>query len=556
MEICVDCQKSYEISSAEQTFLAKCTFDIGSVRFAIPPSKYCASCRRKIRTSHRNEQFLYRATSAKSGQPIIAIYSPDSPWRPQLQLYTHEEWWSDDWDPLDYGRDFDFSRPFFEQFYELAYTVPRVALVQVGNENCPYTTGTGYCKNCYLINCSENSEDSYYGKLLQTCRDVCDTSYAYDSELLYECFNVRNCYQCGYLLYSQNCTDCYFSENLVGCRNSFLSTNLRNKEYYFMNQQLSKKDYGEAIKKYLGSKKGLDEALKILNKMRKERIHKYANIINSENSTGDFMMNCQNCSNCFDCNDSQDCINVNVAVQARDCMDSSNMYLKPELSYSTLGTIGTYNVHFSLFIFTSQNILYSQFCYDSKNIFGCFGLRKKEYCIFNKQYTKEEYETLVPKIIAHMDAYKEFGDFFPMWMSPFAYNESVAYEYNPLTVEEAHTKNYQWREVNPRENKPQTIIFPDTIQDTPESIVSELLACEQCGKNYKIIDREWHFLKKMNMPVPRVCPDCRHFSRLMLRNPAHLWERVCAQCQAPVHSTYVPDDSSIIYCENCYIQAL
>ena len=29
-------------------------------------------------------------------------------------------------------------------------------------------------------------------------------------------------------------------------------------------------------------------------------------------------------------------------------------------------------------------------------------LRNKSYCILNKQYTKEEYEELVPKIIEHM----------------------------------------------------------------------------------------------------------------------------------------------------------
>jgi hypothetical protein len=39
---------------------------------------------------------------------------------------------------------------------------------------------------------------------------------------------------------------------------------------------------------------------------------------------------------------------------------------------------------------------------NSSNLFGCIGLRGKEYCILNKQYTKEEYEALVPKIIEKM----------------------------------------------------------------------------------------------------------------------------------------------------------
>jgi hypothetical protein len=55
----------------------------------------------------------------------------------------------------------------------------------------------------------------------------------------------------------------------------------------------------------------------------------------------------------------------------------------------------------------------------SSNLFGCIGLRGKEYCILNKQYTKEEYETLVPKIIEKMKADGEWGEFFHQRISPF-----------------------------------------------------------------------------------------------------------------------------------------
>ena len=35
--------------------------------------------------------------------------------------------------------------------------------------------------------------------------------------------------------------------------------------------------------------------------------------------------------------------------------------------------------------------------------FGCVGFKHKQYCILNKQYTKEEYEKLVQKIIKQMN---------------------------------------------------------------------------------------------------------------------------------------------------------
>src|SRR3989344_3075374 len=80
------------------------------------------------------------------------------------------------------------------------------------------------------------------------------------------------------------------------------------------------------------------------------------------------------------------------------------------------------------------------------NLFGCVGLRNKKYCILNKQYTKEEYEELAPRIIAHMRNTEEWGRFFPMEQSSFAYNETEAQDYFPLKKEEAAQRNIAWRE--------------------------------------------------------------------------------------------------------------
>ncbi|MDP2670455.1 MAG: hypothetical protein Q8O99_06090 [bacterium] len=47
--------------------------------------------------------------------------------------------------------------------------------------------------------------------------------------------------------------------------------------------------------------------------------------------------------------------------------------------------------------------LYCFYCRDCTNCFGCMGLRNKQYCVFNNQYTKQEYERLVPKLIKQME---------------------------------------------------------------------------------------------------------------------------------------------------------
>ncbi len=50
----------------------------------------------------------------------------------------------------------------------------------------------------------------------------------------------------------------------------------------------------------------------------------------------------------------------------------------------------------------SDNLLYCYSSVQSHNCFGCVSAKQNEYCILNKQYTKEQYEELVPKIIEHM----------------------------------------------------------------------------------------------------------------------------------------------------------
>jgi hypothetical protein len=90
--------------------------------------------------------------------------------------------------------------------------------------------------------------------------------------------------------------------------------------------------------------------------------------------------------------------------------------------------------------FHSNNVLYSDTCHACKDCFGCVGARHKQYCILNKQYTKEEYEVLVSQIIEKMKADGERGEFFPTTISIFGYNETEAQTYYPMTKEEAIAK--------------------------------------------------------------------------------------------------------------------
>ena len=201
---CTRCQRPFSIHEDEQAFLGKIGWTFGDQTIHPPLPSFCPDCRCQIRTCHRNESKMYRVRSSFSGKDTISIYSNTSPQGNPVRIFEQTEWRNDGWDPLEYGRDFDFSRGFFEQFYELQSDVPRMAMISVGNENSGFTTGTGYCRNCYLINSSENCEDCYYSKLLQQCTDSIDCSYLYNSKLCYECFSVYDSYSGQYVSFSKN----------------------------------------------------------------------------------------------------------------------------------------------------------------------------------------------------------------------------------------------------------------------------------------------------------------------------------------------------------------
>ncbi len=551
---CANCGNAFLIHQDEQEFVKRMVFAFGKKTITPPLPVQCPDCRLKNRTVYRNEQYLYKVRSAFSGKDIVSIMNEKPLWGEPYVIYDQNEWRSDAFDPLIYGRDFDFKKPFFEQFAQLQKDVPRMALITLANENSGFSTGTAYCKNCYLINSSENCEDCYYGKLLQKCSDSIDCSYLYNSQLCYECFSVYDSYNCQWLAFSTNCRDCYFSSNLSGCSNCCLCTNLNHKEYHFMNKPLGKDEYEKRLSEFRGSFERIGKMKELRKKMMHSMVHKYSNIVNCQDCTGDYIENSKSCKDCYDVNESQDCRYVTVGVNVKDIYDCSNMYLKPELCYMTLGTIEVHTVAFCLFVFHSQRLLYCDHCFNCSDCFACNGLTRKKFCIFNKQYTKEQYEELVPKIIAQMEKNGEWGQYLPAKYSPFGYNESLASEYFPLSEAEAKKQGFHWRDKDARDYKPQTYTLPDRIDQVPDSVTQEILACATCTKNYRVIPQELSYYRKHILPVPHHCPDCRHAERMKLRNPRKLWKRECAKCKRELQSTYAPDRPEVIACEECYLK--
>jgi hypothetical protein len=206
-----------------------------------------------------------------------------------------------------------------------------------------------------------------------------------------------------------------------------------------------------------------------------------------------------------------------------------------------------------------MNVMYSDTCQNSQNLFGCVSVKKGEYMIFNKKYSKDEYLVLKERIIEHMKSAGEYGEFFPPEFAPVYYNETQGNLYMPMTKDEVLAKGWQWEDNMPGTFGKETIQIsdiPDKIGDVTDKFLKEIFTCGECNKNYNISQNELLFYRKENIPIPRKCPSCRYKRRFDMRPARQLWHRACMKegCQNEFETCYAPDRIEKVYCEKCYQQ--
>ncbi len=515
---------------------------------------------------------------------LISIYRDDAP----FPVYEQEYWKSDKFDAKDYGRDFDFNRPFFEQYEELRHAVPHLAMVNSNSVNSEYTNQAEDNKDCYMLFTSESCEKCMYGSWCQQgCYFLSDCYMAQKCEFCYECINITKCSHCAWAYDCSDCVNVYFSNDCRRCSDCFGCVGLRNKQYYYFNENIGKEEYEKRVKNFKWDSKFIKESSEKAFALRLSTPLKFYHGVNVQNSSGDYMENCERARYVFNCKDNKDTAYTQDAWQhieySRDCTE----VITTELSYELQGVEAPNRTIVARSCFnTITDSCYCDMCFSTQDCFGCFGLKKNQYCILNKQYSKKEYLELKDKIIEHMRKTKEWGEYFPANVSPFAYNESMAQDYFPLTKEEALKAGYAWYDRPSRDYKITlfTNDLPETLNDVKESITEEVIQCSSqnspdhvekyplCTTAFNITSLEFTLYKKMKLPLPDKCFPCRRQDRFKLRNPRKLWHRECMcgsvgspqvtrehfhgpeKCVIEFETSYAPDRPEIVYCERCYQQ--
>jgi len=584
---CQNCKKDFVIEPEDFDFYEK---------MKVPAPTWCPDCRLQRRMVTRNERFLYKTKCGRTGKTMFSMY----PLGAKLNVWDYNEWIKDDWNPEEYGRDYDFSKPFFEQFKELLQVVPVPSKSVTQPINSDYSNNSSYIKDCYLSFGLTNSENAIYCLNSLKIKDCVDSTFLVNGEFSYDSFFNQKCSRDFYSSYCTECRSIYFCRECLGCSDCFGCFGLRNKSFYIFNESYSKEEYYKKLEEFkLSSRKSVEEIKKEAAKFWLKYPVKYARSYKNENCVGEYISNSKNVKKSYYIIGGENlkyCHSL-YTPSSRDSYDQYRFGFNSELIYecSSCGDQIS-NIKFSYGCFNNcRNVEYSFYCNRVSNLFGCAGLHDKEYYILNKKYSKEDYEELVAKIKKHMDdkPYTDrkgrvyaYGEYFPPEISPFSYNESIAQEYFPLTPAQAELYGMTWSEPEEKNYTPtiKSNQIPDSLKEVQDSITAEILECahhnqncsHQCTGAFRIIPQELSFYKRFNIPLPNLCPSCRYSERISQRAPITLWKRQCCcggvsdknknynnvakhfhgdnPCPNEFETSYAPDRPEIVYCEQCYQQ--
>lgn len=78
--------------------------------------------------------------------------------------------------------------------------------------------------------------------------------------------------------------------------------------------------------------------------------------------------------------------------------------------------------------------------------------------------------------------------------------------------------------------------------------------CKQCNKTFQIYPEDIEFYRRINVPEPSLCVDCRAQRRLAFRNEWTYYSDICKKCGKNIVSQFNPKYNLNVYCEKCYWQ--
>lgn len=533
---CSRCGGAFSPDSDEDAFLRRISPRIGDRILEIAPPRLCPNCRFRRRLAFRNHSYVSNQQDTQSGELIFTMYPGGAP----FPLLRNDVWWGDGWDALVFGRDFDFERSFFTQWRELQCAVPHPALSTLNMQNSDFCNNASGLKNCYFVFNSNNSQDCMYCETCWDCTDCIECTAVYNCELCHDCVNCRRCYL---LQSSEHCSDCsesFFLSRCRSCTNCYGCANLTRATYCIFNRQVTRAEYesfisGKALSAFSIRSREAAAARKFW--CSAPFPHLFAERI--DECSGDYLYNAKQVTDSFMIKDAEALRRCYALYDgSKDCRDVTLFGMDFELGYEC--TVCGYHCQRMAFCHDTwdgcSDLMYCDMCPGCSDCFGCVGLRKKRYCVLNKQYGRAEYEQLISRIAAHMRRTGEWGEFFPIELSPIPYNLSLAQRYFPSSRDDCEQEGLRWYEpISAAGSGIDAAALPD--RDEPP-FGARLVRSSASGKLFKITAIEAERLAARNAPLPRTTYDERFAERAEAIGQPFFAERPCDRSDRRVLSRH------------------
>ena len=540
-KICTHCGEPFTVDKCDLEFYERVSPIIGGKCFSVPPPTLCPQDRLRRRLAFRNQVFVFNRTSSLSGRRIFSSFPEGT----KFPVYENEEWWGDSWDPLCYGRDLSPDEPFFAQRSELRDREPHMSRSAFNLENSDYCINSSSIRNCYLVVNTSDAEDCLYGENVWGSKDCVDCSQTKKSELCFDCTACLRCYNLQSSVECADCRDSYFLLNCRSCAHCFGCANLRQAEYAVFNQIIGKERFNEFISSLnLGSyqvrRRMQEQALSFWRTQPRPHI----SVFRSEEVSGNYISESRNVHDSYFINQGERlryCLNLDS--NTHDCYDASIPGVNSELLYETM-TCGINSSRCIGCFWTykgSHRCLYCYMCLGCEDCIGCVGLQQKKYCILNQQYTEVQYRQIAPLVIEHLRSTGEWGEFFPIELSPVPYNLSLAQRYFPLTREEIVAAGLDWHEHGEQLEAKIKVVenLPDILPEGSESIAAR---SERSGRIFRITSAELNYLRKFQAPLPRLSYEERMADRIRNVGGVRLHPVRCARSGRSLVTTHNPTE--------------
>lgn len=536
---CTRCGNKFTLSHTDLEFIE---------RIKDPVPNICFECRAAQRLAFWPFGKFSKRVCDKTGEPLISIFSS----RARFPVFSNAAWNAEDWDlPF---LEYDSSKSFFDQLFELQSKVPKAAQFGAQNINSDYCDDVWESKDCCLCRSILACENLSYSYRNVRCRDSRDLFYCYDMEQSYDCTFCLKCFNVQYSIDVRDSFDSAFLYDCRNVRNCFFSWNLRNKEYYIYNKPYSKEEYEQEIKKFkTGSRTEFKKLQKdFLQRIANEAIHKQSHNTKIINASGDYLSECKNCNDCFFFDNSENCARITRGISNKDSMDACGLW-KSELAYDVNQGDG-YQIKHSSYFINCRESEYLDSCTNCSFCFGCVGLRNKSYCILNKQYSENEYAARLSQIKEDMQKRGEYGEFLPYKMAYVGYNLSIADLLFPKSQAEVESLGGFFEDMDlPSTEGIKESTDADDISEVNDFGDQCILICKKTGRPFSFTPSDIYFFKTHKIALPELYHDVRAMERIQQIFSLKENHTQCVFCKKDIVAYYNEKlGYKKIACEDCY----